>query len=192
MASGKITEFGGWPRPPRWPWTAAVVVLTVALAAAITTAIHYRAAAERHRVRAATAAGSPGPGLLMLSARTVAIPSSGPLTGEITVFSVLPAHGPAQVMLRGQISGGSPHKRYALAGNDCRSNGSAHPWAAGVTNARGYATLSGPAWTVSPKDEYWLWLVPSPRSQIPGLHGSLAPGGSLTAFPAGWSQCALV
>jgi hypothetical protein len=184
---------GAEPRvvPRRWPWATAVVVLAVALAAAITTAIHYRAAAGRYRVHAATAAGSHGPGPLMLSARTVAIPSSGPLTGEITVFSVRPAHGPAQVMLWGQISGGSPHKRYALVGNDCVSNGSAHPWAAGVTNARGYATLSGPAWTVSPKDEYWLWLVPSPRSQIPGLHGSLTPGGSLTAFPAGWSQCAL-
>jgi hypothetical protein len=104
MSSGEITEFGGWPRPPRWPWTAAVVVLTVALAAAITTAIHYRAAAQGYRVRATIAAGSSGPGLLMLFARTVAIPSSGPLTGEITVFSVLPAHGPAQVMLRGKLA----------------------------------------------------------------------------------------
>jgi len=59
---------GAEPRvvPRRWPWATAVVVLAVALAAAITTAIHYRAAAGRYRVHAATAAGSHGPGPLML------------------------------------------------------------------------------------------------------------------------------
>ena len=179
------------PVPGQRPWVAAVLVLAIALAAAITTAIHYhaQATAERQRIRPATVAIPPGPGPLKLSARTVILPSSGTVTGQVTVFTVRPARGPAQVVLAGHINGGIPHMRYALVGNDCTSNGPDHPWAAGITDAQGHANLSGPAWTVSPKGEYWLWLVPSPHQQMPGLHGSLTPGGSLTAFRAGWAPC---
>jgi hypothetical protein len=166
-------------------------MLALALAAAITIALHYHAEATagRHRARLVFVTTTPRPGPLMLSAQTAVLPSAGTLTGEVTVFSARTAPGSARVIVSGRITGGIPHKRYALVGNDCTSNAPDHPWATGVTDARGQASLSGPAWTVSAQDEYWLWLIPWPHRQTPGLHGSLAPGGRLTAFRAGWAPC---
>lgn len=179
------------PVPGQRAWAATVVVLAVALAAAITIAIHYHAetAAGRHRVRPVFVTASPRPGPLALSTRTTVLPSAGTLSGEITVFSARSAPASARVILLARITGGVPGTRYALVGNDCTSKAPDHPWAAGVADARGQASLSGPAWTVSPQDQYWLWLVPWPHRQTPGLHGSLAPGGRLTAFRAGWAPC---
>lgn len=176
-------------------WVAVVVVLAIALAAAITTAIHYHAeaTAEPHRIGPAPVAVPPEPGPLKLSIRTALLPSSGPVTGQVTLFTVRPARGPAQVVLVGRINGGIPHRKYALVGNDCTSNtpdhAPGHAWAAGIADAHGHADLSGPAWTVSAKDEYWLRLIPSPDRQMPGLHGSLTPGRRLTVFRAGWAPC---
>jgi hypothetical protein len=179
------------PVPGRRAWAVAVAVLAIALAAAIIAAVHYHgeAAAERHRARPATVAAPLSPGPLRLSARTVALPSSGTVTGQVTVLSVRPADRPVQVVFSGQISGGIPHQRYALVGNDCTGNAPDHPWAAGIADARGSASLTGPAWTISPRDEYWLWLIPSPRQLPPGLHGSFTPDGRLTAFRSGSAPC---
>lgn len=183
---------GTEPRPifSHWGWVATVVVLTAALAAAIITATHHHAeAAARRPERPVAVAPSPEPGPLTLSAKTAILPSAGPLAGEITIFSVRLANGAVQVMLTGHISGGIPHRRYALVGNDCTVNTPDHAWAAGIADARGQASLSGRTWTVSPQDEYWFQLTPWPHRQIPGLHGGLAPDGSLTAFRAGWAPC---
>ena len=181
------------PRPVsrQRAWAAAAVILAIALAAAITIAIHYHAeaAAGRHHVRRVFVTSSPRPGPLTLSIRTAVLPSAGTLTGEITVFAARSAPGSARIILSGRITGGVPHKRYVLVGNDCTSSAPDHPWAAGVADARGQASLSGPAWTVSTQDEYWLWLTPWPHRQTPGLHGSLTAGGRLTAFRAGWAPC---
>jgi len=181
------------PRPVsrQRAWAAAAAILAIALAAAITIAIHYHAeaAAGRHRVHLVFVTRSPRPSPLTLSSRTAALPSAGTLTGQITVFAARSAPWSARITLSGRITGGVPHQRYVLVGNDCVSSAPDHPWAAGVADARGQASLSGPAWTVSAQDEYWLWLTPWPHRQTPGLHGSLTPGGRLTAFRAGWAPC---
>jgi hypothetical protein len=186
-----VIEAGREPVARQRMWAAAVVVLAIALTAAVIAAVHFHAVAvaEDHPTHQVSVVVSPGSGHLALSARTSVLPSSGRLTGEVTIFAVQPANGAAQVEFSGRISGGLPHKRYALVGNDCTGTADDHTWSAGVTDARGLATLTGRAWTVSAADEYWLWLTPWPHAMEPGLHGSLTAGGSLTAFRAGQAPC---
>jgi len=176
----------------RQAWATAVVLLAAALAGAIIVAIHYRgvAIALRHQLHPVSAPASSGTGQPTLSARTVALPSSGVLTGRVTVFSAQSAHGVTRIELAADITGGRPHTRYVLTGNDCAGNAADRSWAAGVTDAQGSAALSGPAWTVSRDGEYWLWLSPSSQIPAPGLHGSFTPGGTVSAFPAGDAPCA--
>ena len=176
----------------RVAWAAVIVLLAAALAGAAT-ALHYREVAItlRHQLRPTSAPGSPGIGQLTLASRTVELPPSGALTGEVTVSSAQSVRGPKWIALSAHITGGRPHTRYALTGNDCASNAADHSWATGITDQHGSADLSGGTWTVAPKDEYWLWLSPSSQTRVPGLHGGFAPGHALSAFPAGEAPCAL-
>lgn len=176
----------------RVAWGAVIVLLAAALAGMTIAAFHYREAAAtlRHQLRRPSAPVSPGIGQLTLSSRTVALPSSGALAGEVTVSAAQSVRGPTWIVLSAHITGGRPHTRYALTGNDCTSNAADHSWASGVTNGHGSARLSGHTWTIAPRNEYWLWLSPSAQLRAPGLHGGFTPGSRLSAFPAGDAPCA--
>jgi len=177
-------------------WLTAVVLLAAALTGTIIVAVHYRgeAAALRRQLRSTRAPVPSRPAPPTLSRDTTALPSSGTLTGEVTVFAVRSSAGLAQVIVTARISGGRPHARYELSGGDCAGNAADHSWAAGVTDARGSADLSGHVWRVSVSDEYFL-VVGSPgmyqNHPGPAVHGyyfGIARG--LSAVPPGVPACA--
>jgi hypothetical protein len=157
--------------PCRAAWVA-VVLLTAALAAVTTVAVHYRADA--------------------VYSSTTALPTAGRLAGTITVFTAHASSGNAQIVLSARISGGLPRTRYELSGNDCTSNAADHTWASGVTNAHGSATLTGPAWMVSTSHEYFLGLS-SPRMNQsrpgPAVHGFFGRAPGLSAISGGFAPC---
>ena len=81
-------------------WLTAVVLLAAGLAGAITLAVHYRgeAAAAHRQLRSARVTAPSRPGPPILSSDTTALPSSGTLDGEVTVFAVRSSAGRAQVL----------------------------------------------------------------------------------------------
>jgi hypothetical protein len=172
----------------------AIVLLAAALAGAITVAVHYRgeAAALHHRpARLVTAAPAPAPRPLTLASGTVALPSSGALSGEVTVFSARTSGRLAQIMLSAQISGARPRTRYELIGFDCEGSSAGYQtWAAGITDAGGRGTLTGPTLPVSLRDYYWLYLrLPRSRAPQSGLLGSFTATGRFSASHAGNPAC---
>jgi len=52
-------------------------------------------------------------------------------------------------MVTGKITGGRANSRYELLGGDRAGAAANRIWAAGITDARGSADLTGHAWTVS-------------------------------------------
>ena len=176
-------------------WLTAVVLLAAALTGTIIVAVHYRgeAAALRRQLRSTRAPVPSRPAPPTLSRDTTALPSSGTLTGEVTVFAVRSSAGLAQVIVTARISGGRPHARYELSGGDCAGNAADHSWAAGVTDARGSADLSGHVWRVSVSDEYFL-VVGSPgmyrEHPGPAVHGYFGIARGLSAVPPGVPACA--
>jgi hypothetical protein len=175
-------------------WLVAVVLLAAALTGAIVAAVHYRAeAAALRRMRPVRVNIASGIALPVLSSYTTGLPSSGALTGELTVFAVRSSAGLAQVIVTARISGGQPHSRYELYGGNCANDATDHNWAAGVTDARGSADLTGQAWTVSVSDEYYL-AVGSPHINrgrpAPAVHGHFAIVHGLTPVQRSIAPCA--
>ena len=178
----------------RVAWPTALVLVAAALTGAILAAVHYRGeAASLHRqLRTNRALAPPGPALA-LSSSTEALPSPGPLAGQVTVFAVRSSAGPAQVIVTAQITGGQPHSRYELFGADCAGNAAVHTWAAGMTDARGSADLTGHAWRVSASHEYYIVLgAPGIYQDHPGpaLHGYLGIARGLSAVRDEIAPCA--
>jgi hypothetical protein len=172
------------------PWLLAGT-LAVALAVAVTAAVHYRAEA-----------GRPRPGVLPASSRAAVLPlpqvtstalrlpARGGVAGTVLITAAaLPGAGRAQFTVSAVITGGTPGTVYDLIGNDC-SDVSPLPdkvWATGLAGADGRADLTGYAWTGAVADRYWMTLDPSP-GHPPGLHGRFARG-QATSFPAGQAPC---
>jgi hypothetical protein len=176
----------------RVAWVLAAALLAAALAGAITVAVHYRGevASLRRQLRSVPASHRLSTVPLMLSSRTVTLPSYGALDSAVTVVSARFSGGLEQIALSAHISGGRPHAGYTLIGFDCAGSTGYESWAAGVTDAHGSGNLNGRAWTVSLTDEYWLYLSPS-SSGIggPGVHISFTSAGRFSAFPAGDQPC---
>jgi hypothetical protein len=196
VKSRPVDVIPGYPRTisSRVAWVMAVVaLLAVALAGAITVAIHYRGevASLRRQLHSVPASNRPSTVPLTLSSRTVALPSYGALNGAVTVVSAKSSRGLTQILLSAHISGGRPHTSYALTGFDCVGSPGYETWAAGVTDAHGVGNLSGHALTVSLSDEYWLYLSPSsvPSDAGPGLDGSFTAAGKFSASHAGNPAC---
>ncbi len=170
----------------------AVALLAAALAGAITVAVHYRAEAAALRRQLRSAPLHPRSAVPpRLSSMSAALPSYGALHAEVTVFSARPVGELTQIVLSAHISGGLPNTSYALTGFDCAGSSGYETWAAGVTGADGTANLIGHAWTVSLRDEYWLYLSPSSFQGVAGrgLHGSFTTAGRFSAAPAGYTPC---
>jgi hypothetical protein len=173
------------------PWLLAGT-LAVALAVAVTAAVHYRAEA-----------GRPRPGVLPASSRAAVLPlpqvtstalrlpARGGVAGTVVITAAaLPGAGRAQFTVSAVITGGIPGMVYDLIGNDC-SDVSPLPdkvWATGLAGADGTADLTGYAWTGAVADRYWMTLDPAP-DHPPGLHGRFARG-QASPFPAGQGPCA--
>jgi hypothetical protein len=179
----------------RVAWLTAVVLLAAALTGAILVAVHYRgeAAAAHRQLRSAGAPVPPRPAPPTLSSDTTALPSSGTLTGEVTVFAARSSAGLAQVIVTARISVGRPHSRYELFGGDCAGDAADHAWAIAVTDARGSADLTGHAWTVSVSHEYYLVVgTPGLYHEHPGpaVHGHFGIARGLSAARAGVAPCA--
>ena len=173
-------------------WVAAVTLLAVALAGATAAAVHYRSeVATLHRQLRTAAGRGPGVGPVTLSSKTVTLPSRGTLSGELTVFSAKSAAGLTRIALSVHLGGGRPHTRYALLAFDCTGSSGYQVWAAGGTNAHGSGTLLGHAQTVSPRDQYWLFVSPSSSggSSEAGLRGDFRAAGKFSAVPAGNTAC---
>ena len=170
------------------------MLLAAALAGAITVAVHYRAeaAARRHQpARPVTATPATPTGPLTLASGTAALPSSGALNGEVTVFSARTSGRQAQIMLSAQISGARPHTRYELIGFDCEGSSAGYQtWATGVTGAGGEGNLTGHALSVSLSDYYWLYLRPPPaRGPQSSLLGRFSASGKFSGAQAGNPAC---
>jgi len=172
---------------------AVVALLAAALAGGITVAVHYRGevASLRRQLHSVPASHPPSTVPLMLSSRTVALPSYGALNGAVTVVSAKFSGGLARIVLSAHISGGRPHTSYALIGFDCAGTSGYETWGAGVTDANGTANLSGQALTVSLREEYWLYLslASSGSAAGRGLDGSFTAAGKFSASPAGNPAC---
>jgi hypothetical protein len=174
---------------------AVVALLSAALAIAIIVAVHYRGevTAARQQSRAARAHGGSHHARLMLSGDTVALPSSGMLTGEVTVVAVRSSARLAQVIVTARISGGRPHSQYELSGGDCTGNAADHAWAIATTNAHGSADLTGHAWPVSVSHEYYLVVgTPGRYREHPGpaVHGQFGMARGLSVVQRGVAPCA--
>jgi hypothetical protein len=172
----------------------AIVLLAAALAGAITVAVQYRgqAAALHHRpARSITATPTPATGPPTLASGTVALPSSGTLNGEVTVFSARTSGKLAQIILSARISGARPRTRYELIGFDCAGSSAGYQtWAAGTTDAAGRGTLTGQALPVFLSDNYWLYLrLPPSQDPQSSLLGSFTTVGKFSASPAGNPAC---
>jgi hypothetical protein len=171
------------------------VLLAAALTGAILLAVHYRgeAAALRRQLRSTRVPvprGVVGPAL---SSSTTALPSAGLLAGQVTAFVARSSSGLAQIVVTGQITGGRPHSRYELVGGDCTVGAAGRIWAAGVTNARGSADLTGHPQAVSVSHEYYLTLAaPGLLHDHPGpaVHGYFGIIRGLSAVPGGNAPCA--
>jgi hypothetical protein len=179
---------------PRVAWLTAVVLLAAALTGAIIVAVHYRgeAAAAHRQLRSARAPAPARSAPPALSSDTTALPSSGTLTGEVTVFAARSSAGLAQVIVTARISGGRPQSQYELFGGDCAGNAADHYWAVGVTDARGSADLTGHPWTVSASHQYYLMVGTGLYREHPGpaVRGYFGIARGLSAVRHGVAPCA--
>lgn len=198
MEPQPVDEISAEPKAisARTAWVIAAVLLAAALGAAITVAVHYRseaAALRRHLYSVRVPVAPPGAHPPKLSSSTTALPASGTLAGEVTVIAARFSARLAEVVVTARISGGRPHTSYMLLGGDCAGNAADHSWAAGLTDARGSADLTGQAWTVSVSDEYYLALASPGMYQThpgPAVHGYIGIARGLSAVQDGVAPCA--
>jgi hypothetical protein len=186
------------PRPRPRPRRGGLVWLlvfaeTVALAVAVTAAVHYQAQAARPHPAGSSPAGlTSALALPQVTTVTLALPADGTVRGTVVISAaVLPGARRGQFTVSAVITGGTPGTLYNLIGYDC-STGSPLPddiWATGLAGPNGAADLTGYAWTGAMADRYWLVLDPSPVNPPPGLHGQFAEG-QAAAYPAAQSPCA--
>lgn len=184
--------------PSRAAWLAAVVLLAAALAGAIIVAVHYRdEVSALQQVRPARPSAPRGPAqarpVPTLVSEMSALPSSGPLTVEVTVFTARSSAGLAQVIVTARISGGRRHSRYELFGGDCAGDTADWTWVAGFTDARGSADLTGRVVTVSLRDEYSLILGGPGLGQShpgPAVHGYFGIASGLSPVGDDFPPCA--
>ena len=124
MPSDDVSEFGGWPRPPRWVWAVAGVAVVAVLAGVVVARIGPRHAAASSPSRPPPAAASPGPGSRAPAAGSAAPwPSAAAACGSTVDLPQIhlarqPAHvhgrvlvggtGVRQVTLGGAVSGPLP------------------------------------------------------------------------------------
>ena len=174
-------------------WGIAIALLAAALAGAITVAVHYRSevATLKRRLPVATGRHFPSAGPVTLATTAVRLPSRGTLSAGVTILTAKSARGLAQIELSVHISGARQHTAYALIAFNCAGSSGYQTWAAGVTNARGSGTLSGQAMSVSPGNEYWLYVSPSSSggSSEAGVLGGFTASGTFSASPAGDPAC---
>jgi hypothetical protein len=175
--------------------TAVTVLLAAALSGAILIAMHYRgeAASLRRQLPADRAAVPASIGSLALSSSTTTLPAAGPLAGQVTAFAVRSSARLAQIIVTARITGGRPQSSYELYGAGCAGHAADHAWAAGITDARGTADLTGHAWTVSVSQEYYLVLGgPGMYNDRPGpaVHGYFGMARGLSAVHGGIAPCA--
>lgn len=195
-ADADVIAAGREPRGPLRPGSLLwlfVLAETVALAVAVTVAVHYRAEIGGLHRGGSSAAASPTTSLPLPEANTVvvALPADGTVTGTVVIATAaLPGAVRGQFTVSAVITGGTPGTIYDLIGNDCST---ADPlpddvWATGQASANGTADLVGYAWTGAIADRYWLVLDPSPVNPPPGLSGLFAEGRA-APFPADQAPC---
>jgi hypothetical protein len=197
VADRDVISAGPGPRRPRprpgGPVWLLVFAETVALAVAVTVAVHYRGQAGRpHPAGPSAASLTSALALPQVNTVMLALPADGTVRGTVIITAaVLPGGRRGQFTVSAVITGGEPGTLYNLIGYDC-STGSPLPddiWATGLAGADGTADLAGYAWTGAMADRYWLVLDPSPVNPPPGLHGQFAEG-QAAAYPAAQSPCA--
>lgn len=173
-------------------WVVAVTLLAAALAGAITVAAHYRGRAATLQRQLNVATGRHPPAALPLTLRSTAIrlPARGTLSGGVTILAATSASGLIQIEPSAHISGARPDTGYELTAFNCTGSSGYQTWAVGVTNAHGSGALSGRAFSVSPRTEYWLYinLSSSGENAEAGLRASFT-GAGLSASPAGEPAC---
>jgi hypothetical protein len=172
----------------------AFMALGVGLVIATLAAVHYYTQANglQRQLRSPRSPAALGAAAMpQVSSSTVALRQDGPIRGKVATVMVdhMPG-GNAELLIMAYISGGTPHTRYALMGNNCLSNRADHLWASGVTNDQGIAVLTGRPWTGNARDYYWTWTQPpAGTTPPPALHGPSATD-QATAFEADRVLCA--
>src|SRR5258708_7910460 len=128
----------------RVAWLTVVVLLAAALMGAILVAVHYRdeAAAVRRQFRSARVPVPPSAVSPVLSSSTAALPSAGPLAGQVTAFVAGSSSGLAQVMVTGRITGGRPPSPDQVVGGGRPRGGPPPPSAPGLPPPRRAGGLS--------------------------------------------------
>lgn len=180
----------------RTRWLTVVVLLSVALAWAIITAMQYRADVtslgkelRAARRSASTTIASP----VALSVSTAALRGSGTLRGAMRAVTASSAGGLRTVLVTADITGAKANTRYDLFGGDCAGSTAARIWASGVTNADGSAQLTGPSLTIPASYlEYYFSLGLPGRNSSPGpaAHGFFGQAHGLSSVRPEIAPCA--
>jgi hypothetical protein len=194
IASGREPrERGPGPAGPAWLLAG---LLAVALVAAVTVAVHYRAEAARFRHQALPATSPPVTSLPPsplpeMTSASLRLPAPGSVAGTVVITAAaVPGARRAQFTVSAVITGGVPGTVYDLIGNDCSdvTPVANKVWATGLAGPDGTAELTGNVWTGAARDRYWLALDPAPG--LPrGLHGQFAQGRA-APFASGQGPCA--
>ena len=110
MPSGGVTEFGGWPRPPRWVWMAAGVAAVAVLVGVVVahTGRHHAAASPSRP----TTTASPGPG----SRATAGWPSAAGACGSSVYLPRLQLAGQLAGVPGNVLAGGTGLRVVSLGG----------------------------------------------------------------------------
>jgi hypothetical protein len=161
----------------------AIVLLTLALAAAVGAAVFYRHRAQSNPAVAqrsvSPAAVAPARPVLRSERHTVL---GGRLKIDLLYVRNDDGSGPAQLSISAALTGGRPGISYRLVGGDCTTGTDRRaPWAVGRADPTGEAILRSRVWTVHADHSYYMMLEPwpfkFPHTPVTGLTGNVLAGG---------------
>jgi hypothetical protein len=169
-----------------------LMVLAVVTAAAIATAVHYRAdaATTRQATAAAVSAARFRPTGQFSSSVTVAnsrLPIGAGRHGLLAIVHT--STGTARpLIISAQLLHLHPGRGYTLIGNNCHSSAPDFVWATGKASKTGSLLLVTFPRDINPNDRYWLALRQPGGGVTAGVAGTFATG-HVDPFSAGHDPC---
>jgi hypothetical protein len=170
-----------------------LLLLAVVTAAAIATAVHYRADAATTRKATAAAVSAARFRPTGEFSRSVTVANSRLPVGKGQHGLLAIVHtttGTARpLIISVQLLHLHPGRDYSLIGNNCQSNAPDFIWATGRASRTGSLLLVTFPRDINPNDRYWLALRRPGGGIFPGVAGTFATG-DVAPFAAGHEPCA--